>query len=462
MADSAVTRPAGTILTAGFDAAMRHCLDGFADHESPTHFFTALSGGPDSTALACLAQDYATRHDLRHTALIVDHRIRDDSTAEAHRVAGRMHRLGITVEVLTVSDDAPQTGIQAWARECRYDLMLARAHRANGCLLLGHHAADQAETVMMRLSRRSGLAGLSAMMPVSRRAGVMILRPLLGMSPDVMIEYCKACDAGFESDPSNFDRRFERVRVRGELAAMADHGSAMSDQLLRLARAAGTIDGALLRTLVKGGYLPAVQPSGHMVLPVGVADLPPVIAARLLAYVIGQVARPQAPPPTTALHHLAARLADGRAATLGGARFSQHQGEWLVTAEIGRRPSRLRVRGGQKVIFAGMWEIASPVDAVIRHLGEAGSGAAGNWTGTPGWCALPSLARRSMPVLETLDDAVIYPHLKVVDMHDVTPTHATARFLPTSLANVSISQLISGHAPPAGRRYVMTTCLKES
>ena len=136
MADSAVTRPAGTILTAGFDAAMRHCLDGFADHESPTHFFTALSGGPDSTALACLAQDYATRHDLRHTALIVDHRIRDDSTAEAHRVAGRMHRLGITVEVLTVSDDAPQTGIQAWARECRYDLMLARAHRANGCLLL--------------------------------------------------------------------------------------------------------------------------------------------------------------------------------------------------------------------------------------------------------------------------------------------------------------------------------------
>jgi hypothetical protein len=51
-----------------------------------------------------------------------------------------------------------------------------------------------------------------------------------------------------------------------------------------------------------------------------------------------------------------------------------------------------------------------------------------------------------MPVLETLDDAVIYPHLNVVDMHDDTPTHATARFLPTSLANVSISQLISGHA----------------
>lgn len=451
MADGTFTRPAGTILTPGFDAAMRQCLGGLADHEFPKHLFTALSGGPDSTALACLAQSYAAHHGLRHTALIVDHRIRDDSTAEAHRVAGRMRRLDMMVEVLTVSDDAPQTGLQAWARERRYELMLAHVRRARGCLLLGHHAADQAETVMMRLSRGSGLAGLAAMTPVSRRGGVPILRPLLGMSPDLLIEHCATRDAGFESDPSNLDRRYERVRVRGALAAMADDGSAMSDHLLRLARAAGTIDNALLQALVDSEFLPAIQPSGHMVLPAGIPGLPPVIAARLLAHVIRQVARRQAPSSTKALHHLAARLACGRAATLGGARFSRHEGGWLVTAEIGRRPMRLQMQGGKTVIFAGMWEIASPFDGMIRHLGETGSGAAGSWTVAPGWCALPSLARRSMPVLETLDGAVIYPHLKGSEICVDTITHATARLLPLSSANASISQLISGHASrPSG------------
>jgi hypothetical protein len=113
-------------------------------------------------------------------------------------------------------------------------------------------------------------------------------------------------------------------------------------------------------------------------------------------------------------------------------RFSFHDGDWLVTAEIGRRPPRLRVRGGEQAIFAGIWEIASPVDAIIRHLGEAGSGAAGDWTETPGWCALPSLVRRSMPVLETLDGAVIYPHLQINYMSAGTTIHATARFLPMS------------------------------
>lgn len=445
MADGTVSRPDGTALTAGFDSALRRCLDDTDAHadadasNSPHHLFTALSGGPDSTALACLAQDFATRHGLRHSALIVDHRIRDDSTAEAHRVAGRMHRLGVMAEVLSVGDTAPQTGLQAWARERRYALMLARVRRVRGCLLLGQHTADQAETVMMRLSRGSGLAGLAAMAPVSWRAGVPILRPLLGMSPGALIDHCAACNAGFELDPSNLDRRFERVRARGELAVMADQGSMMSDHLLRLARAAVAIDGRLMRALAGRGYLPAVQPSGHMLLPSAIASLPTSIAARLLAHVIAQVARPKIPPATGALNHLAVRLADASAATLGGARFSRQGvvsrrgGDWLVTAEIGRRPPHLGVRGGERVIFADMWEIASPVDATIRHLGEAGSGPAGGWTETPGWCALPSLVRRSMPVLETLDGAVIYPHLQTYDMCDDTISQATARFLPTPL-----------------------------
>lgn len=450
MADGGVSRPSGAGLTAAFDAALHRCLDrrytdrrspdgqspdgqspdGDAGRHLPPPLFTALSGGADSTALACLARDYAAKRGLQHTALIVDHGIRRDSADEARRVAARMRHLGVAVEILTVDEPAPQTGIQAWARQQRYRLMLARVHRAGGCLLLGHHAGDQAETLVMRLSRRSGLAGLAAMTPVTWRAGTMILRPLLDMGRQALVDHCRARNADFEDDPSNHDHRFERVRVRAMLAALEDDGIAMSGQLSRLARAAGAIDTVLLRALADSGHLPAVQPSGHVLLPAGIAALPVTITARLLAHVIGQIGRPTPPPATTALRHLAGRLAAGRAATLGGARFARHADGWLVTAEIGRCPPRLNVRAGDRVVFAGMWEITSPLDAVIRHLGAAGSGATGDAAVTPGWCALPSLVRRAMPVLETLDGAVTYPHLRMNDMCDEVTVAATARFLP--------------------------------
>ncbi|MGB1872962.1 MAG: tRNA lysidine(34) synthetase TilS [Candidatus Puniceispirillaceae bacterium] len=433
MARATLARPSCTAMAVDFAAAIRPMLDGPAATATPPRLFTALSGGPDSTALACLAEEYAANHGLRHTALIVDHRIRGDSAAEARRVADRMRRRDVAVEILTVSDNAPMAGIQAWARARRYELMLARVRLAGGCLLLGHHAGDQAETVMMRLQKSSGLVGLAAMKPVSCRAGVTILRPLLEMSARSLVDYCHACNVGFESDPSNLDHRFERVRVRAALAAMQRDGSAMSDRLMRLGRAAGSIDRALLHRLADGGYLPAVRPSGHMLLPAAIAGLPAPIVARLLAHVIGQVARPSTPPSLQALSRLAARLADGRAATLGGARFANHQGDWLVTAEIGRRPPRAQVRAGESAIFAGVWEIGSPVDAVIRHLGAAGSGAGRDWAGTAGWCAVPSLVRRALPVLETLDGALIYPHLQINAMCDDVSNNATARFLPLAM-----------------------------
>ena len=437
MADGGASRPVATAVQARFDDALRTCLEAAGTHHPAKDLFTALSGGPDSTALACLAQAYATRHGLRHTALIVDHRIRDDSTAEAHHVAASIRRSGVVAEILTVGDEAPPAGIQAWARARRYELLLARVRQTGGCLLLGHHAGDQAETVMMRLSRGSGLAGLAAMRALSQREGVMILRPLLAMQAQSLITQCRASHAGFVRDPSNMDMRFERVRVRKALMALDMADSAMSDNLCRLAHAAGRIDDTLMRLLTENGLVPAVQPSGHMVLPAHGLELPLPVAARLLAYVIGQVARPKAPPSMRALRHLALRLSDGKAATLGGARFSRQDGAWLVTAEIGRRPPRLRVRRGERVIFAGMWQIASPVDAMIRHLGEAGSGGVKGWAERPGWCALPSLVRRSVPVLETLDGALIYPHLQSRDMYDGPAVAATACFLPMSFAKAA-------------------------
>ena len=405
MADGAAAAPP----PAAPAASLEHCL---LDHLTAGQpLFTALSGGPDSSALAVLAQGFAARHGHRHKALIIDHNIRPDSAIEAARVRDRMLEYGIAAEILTVDAGVPRAGIQAWARARRYALLLARAHEEGGCLLLGHHAGDQAETVQMRLQRGSGLAGLAGMRRHSRRAGVDVLRPFLAVHPACLASICRGHGLATEQDPSNLDRRFERVRVRRELATMTVDGIEAAEGLTRLAAAAGAIDDSLLARLSCDGLLPPAMPSGHIRLSPRCLGLSPLVRGRALAHVVRQIAAPDHAPSRLALDRLAMRMAAGQAATLGGARFTPHDGGWLVTAEPGRRPPALRLAAGARVVFNRVWEIESRVEATVRHLGEAGSGATREWAGTPGWCGLPPLVRRALPVLETLDGSLLYPHL---------------------------------------------------
>ena len=119
-----------TPLLAALAATLEHCLRGRLTRRQP--LFTALSGGPDSSALALLAARFAARRGHGHTALVIDHGIRPDSAAEATRVRRRMQDRGIKAEILTVTAAAPAGGLQAWARAARYGLLLARAHRDGG------------------------------------------------------------------------------------------------------------------------------------------------------------------------------------------------------------------------------------------------------------------------------------------------------------------------------------------
>ena len=311
----------------------------------------------------------------------------------------------------------------------RYEHLLAEARRDRACLLVGQHAGDQAETVMMRLARGSGLAGLAGMRPVTMREGVPVIRPLLGAGRAAIIASCNRHAIATEADPSNADRRFERVRRRGEIAAMDAAGIEASSGLSRLANAATAIDRALLRQFGLAGMPGRPEAAGHLVLPFAALQMPPVILARLLANVIGLVAIPGYIPESDALARLVMRLRDKRPSTLGGTRFNLLREGWLVTAEIGRRPPRCWVRSGDEALFAGSWIITSPVDAVIRYLGEAGSGSRGGWQDSRGWSGIPSLARRSLPVLETLDGTVLYPHLTIHRHSSPRGAEAQAEYL---------------------------------
>ena len=382
--------------------------------------------------LAALAHQYASREGIGHRAVIVDHGIRADSAPEARRVEERLRSMGIEADVARVTEPAPASGIQDWARSVRYARLLeaARTHRA--ALLLGHHRDDQAETVAMRLRRGSGLAGLAGMRGAGLREAVPLLRPLLGVDRDDILDFCKAKDIGFERDPSNRDRRFERVRVRQQLAAS---DAAVSRDLSRLGGAAGRIDDALIGALRRHGLLPPPRAGGYFRLPVSALALPDETACRLLSCLVMQAVAPSHPPSRAALARLVARLRAGIPSTLGGARFTGFDDGWLVTAEEGRHPLRIAVPAGNSLIFAGTWRVTSPVDAIVRRLGEAGSGAHAPWAESNGWCGLPPLARRSVPVLQTLDGALQYPHLFLHDRSCGRAGQARAEYLPYSLAS---------------------------
>ena len=171
----------------------------------------AVSGGADSLALLLLGHAALAG---RVRAATVDHELRPEAADEAAFVATVSARLGVEHDILRPAE--PIVGnIQSSARRARYSLLeeWRLAHRLDW-LVTAHHADDQAETLLMRLNRGSGVGGLSAI----RAVNGVILRPLLGWRRAELEAIVS--QAGIEpvDDPSNRDERFDRVRMRRQLA----------------------------------------------------------------------------------------------------------------------------------------------------------------------------------------------------------------------------------------------------
>lgn len=182
----------------------------------------ALSGGGDSTALACIAHDIlAERGEAdRLIAITVDHGLRAESAREAERAGAFCARLGIDHTLTHWRDDKPTGALQAAAREARYRLLGDAAETAGARIVLtGHTLDDQAETVAMRRERGAG-RGLSGIAPATLHARrTWFVRPLLATGRAELRAHLAARGQGWIDDPSNEDPRFERVRMRRRLGA---------------------------------------------------------------------------------------------------------------------------------------------------------------------------------------------------------------------------------------------------
>ena len=307
----------------------------------------AVSGGPDSLALMHLAARWGRGR--LHVAT-VDHGLRPGSASEAHGVAAAAQRLGLPHVILPWLGPKPQTRIQERAREARYALLAAHAQAIGARhVLTAHHADDQAETVLFRLGRGSGLAGLAGMRRETALApGLALVRPLLGRTKTDLIAVCAAAGQAFVDDPSNNDAAYARGRLRAQAPTAARLGldqTVLTRLAARMARADEALEAEAERCL---GLLAVTHHAGGFAAPLApLAGAKLEILIRVLRLAVASVAPEAKAPRLDRLESLAHALADALRTeksyrgTLNGTRVALQRDTLLtITPEAPRRRGR--------------------------------------------------------------------------------------------------------------------------
>ncbi len=184
----------------------------------PIKILVAVSGGPDSLALADALARLSRRLHLELRVAAVDHRLRAEAADEIELVQSFCRSRELPFEVRRVTVEGPG-GLQAAARKARYEALWTSVKEAwgeEGLLATAHHAEDRAETVLLRILRGVSLEGLGVLPP---RAGRLI-RPLVRSSKEDILAHCERHGLIAASDPSNQDPRFLRVQVRQKVLPM--------------------------------------------------------------------------------------------------------------------------------------------------------------------------------------------------------------------------------------------------
>jgi len=187
----------------------------------------AVSGGPDSLALAYLAKCYSIKNKITVKFFLVDHKLRPESTKEAISVKKLLKKIGITCKILSWGGKKPLRNIQSLAREARYSLLTKECKKNNiKNLLLGHHSNDLFENFLIRVVRGSGLNGLVSFNKSVKYKDedLIILRPLLNLEKNDLINISKIVFKFFIKDPSNIDELYKRTRIRTLLETLEKEG----------------------------------------------------------------------------------------------------------------------------------------------------------------------------------------------------------------------------------------------
>ncbi len=201
-------------MISNFDDHFNKLLKNF---KSNNKFILGLSGGIDSTALLHLIKNFIDNKrniSIDCMPIIIDHNLRNESEKESKEVKKIAQNLGFDTQIKKINVFKPSGNIQNWARKQRRFILYKKCLELSANLILGHHFDDQAETLFMRMSKKSGLDGLSGMSEISLWNGVFIIRPLLFYTKKQIKNYVINKKINYFEDNSNFNTNFERVKTR--------------------------------------------------------------------------------------------------------------------------------------------------------------------------------------------------------------------------------------------------------
>lgn len=385
----------------------------------PRQLGLSVSGGSDSTALLHLAANWAESRDIALFALTVDHGLREEAALEAEEVARQCIDLGVAHATLRWSGWGGLGNMQDAARRARR-VLTNRWRGEVTDVLLGHTMDDQAETVLMRLSRGSGVEGLSAMaeatwalpgrgrdvevgealgtaplQPATRTPGYRVLRPLLGLRRADLRAWLRQRGVMWADDPSNEDDRYERIQVR-RLLRSGQGGltiEGLAETATRMARARAALAqraGAAAQTLAK------VSAGDVWLDRDGLAALDADTRLRLVAGTLMWVASADYRPREAALIRLVDAALAGQGATLHGCQVIA-DGQTVLFCREYQAISQKTCQGVQGARWDKRWCVGA-VQApgqVVRALGEAGLAQLSEIPPN----APPPAARRSAPSL---------------------------------------------------------------
>jgi tRNA(Ile)-lysidine synthase len=394
--------------------------------ESAPHIAVGCSGGGDSMALTLLVSNWVRRRKGQLTALIVDHRLRPESASEVRLVGRWLTERNIEFCILRRKNTPIVGDIQAKARAARYQLMTEWCRR-NGVLhlALAHQREDQAETLLLRLARGSGLDGLAAMSVISEYPDLRLLRPLLDVPRDRLIATLARFKQPHIEDPSNLNLDFARVRMRQLSPTLTAEGMSaprLAATAARLGRARDAMEKSVVAII---GHCVSPRTEGYcLVRAKPMLRAPEEIGLRILARVFACVSGAEHPPRMEQLERLYAWLKEGcvgSGRTLGGCRVSLWREHLLICREAAAVVDEAPL--SKDIVWDRRFRLRTTIaprqfaDLSVRRLGSDGWRQVARSQPLLKHCLIPPAVRPTLPSIwsRSLDLVVAVPHLKYVN-----------------------------------------------